>query len=275
MSYNEKHNEANGEQGRDGESHNRSYNLGVEGPTDDHEINTLRARQQRNFLATLILSQGVPMLVHGDELGRTQLGNNNGYAQDNELTWINWENADEPLIEFVRSVAALRAKHPTFRRRQFFNGKVAKRTEGAPLPDIVWLNTDGTHMNDEDWNTAFVKSMGMYLNGDAIVGRDRFGDPLNDDSFLCYFNASDTTVPVTLPGHELSFEGTVVIDTASAGASTRRVGSGQTLELGPRSMVVIREHSDVEQTDASAAASVAALEHSRSAPAPDSESRQN
>ena len=146
VSYNEKHNEANGEDNNDGESHNRSWNCGAEGPTDDPEVLSLRARQQRNFLATLLLSQGVPMISHGDELGRTQNGNNNGYAQDSELTWIDWENMDAPLMEFTAAVNKLRAEHPTFRRRRFFDGRPVERGEEDVLPDIVWLNDDGTPM---------------------------------------------------------------------------------------------------------------------------------
>ncbi|MER2137219.1 MAG: glycogen debranching protein GlgX, partial [Arthrobacter sp.] len=149
VSYNEKHNEANGEDNNDGESHNRSWNCGAEGPTDDPEVLSLRARQQRNFLATLLLSQGVPMIGHGDELGRTQNGNNNGYAQDSELTWINWDNMDAPLMEFTAAVNRLRAEHPTFRRRRFFDGRPVERGEEDVLPDIVWLNDDGTPMKPE------------------------------------------------------------------------------------------------------------------------------
>ena len=139
VSYNEKHNEANGEDNNDGESHNRSWNCGVEGPTDDPAIQTLRFRQQRNFLATLLLSQGVPMILHGDELGRTQEGNNNTYAQDSELSWVHWDRADTPLIEFTAAVARLRKQHPTFRRARFFDGRPVRQEEGEPLPDIVWL----------------------------------------------------------------------------------------------------------------------------------------
>ena len=146
VSYNEKHNEANSEDNRDGESHNRSWNCGAEGPTDDPEINALRARQQRNFLTTLLLSQGVPMISHGDELGRTQQGNNNVYCQDNELSWIDWANADTELIEFTRAVSALRAAHPVFRRRRFFSGKPVGRRGGDGLPDIAWFAPDGSEM---------------------------------------------------------------------------------------------------------------------------------
>ena len=160
VSYNEKHNEANGEDNSDGESHNRSWNCGVEGPTDDPEINALRARQQRNFLTTLLLSQGVPMIAHGDELGRTQQGNNNVYCQDNELSWIDWAQADTELIEFTRAVSALRAAHPVFRRRRFFSGRPVRQRGGDGLPDIAWFAPDGSEMTDEDWESGFAKSVG-------------------------------------------------------------------------------------------------------------------
>ncbi len=155
VSYNEKHNDANGEDGNDGESHNRSWNSGVEGPTDDNEIRALRARQQRNFLATLLLSQGVPMILHGDELGRTQDGNNNTYAQDSELSWVHWDRADQPLVEFVAAVVQLRRQHPSFRRARFFDGRPVRREEGAPLPDIEWYRPDGSTMEPEDWDAGF------------------------------------------------------------------------------------------------------------------------
>ena len=149
MSYNEKHNEANGEDNNDGESHNRSWNHGVEGPTDDPEIQSLRAREQRNLLATLLLSQGVPMLLHGDELGRTQHGNNNTYAQDSEIAWVHWDQADRPLLEFTAALMRLRRDHPTFRRKQFFTGTAVHT--GERLNDIVWLHPDGRPMEDGDW----------------------------------------------------------------------------------------------------------------------------
>ncbi|HEY9267596.1 MAG TPA: glycogen debranching protein GlgX, partial [Mycobacterium sp.] len=181
VSYNEKHNEENGEDNNDGESHNRSWNCGVEGPTDDAEISALRARQQRNFLATLLLSQGVPMIAHGDELGRTQDGNNNVYCQDNELSWIDWASADTELMEFARTVSELRTAHPVFRRRRFFSGEPLAE-DG--LPDIVWLNPDGTPMTGEDWGSGFAKSIAVFLNGDAIPYMDVRGQRVTDASFL-------------------------------------------------------------------------------------------
>ncbi|PPF85452.1 glycogen debranching enzyme GlgX [Pseudoclavibacter sp. RFBJ3] len=259
VSYNEKHNDANGENGNDGESHNRSYNLGVEGPTDDPEINAMRARQQRNIIATMLLSQGVPMLLHGDELGRTQNGNNNTYAQDSEISWVHWENADEPLVEFTRAVAQLRADHPTFRRRRFFNGRVEERAEGSALPDIVWLSTDGTQMASEDWNAEFVKSMGMFLNGNAIAGRDERGEEITDVSFMVYFNASETVVEATIPSVEITSHWDIVIDTSGMHTDLEAVEPGATIPLEPRSLVVLREAELNEKPDHSVAASVAAM----------------
>ena len=175
VSYNEKHNEANGEGNNDGESHNRSWNCGAEGDTEDDKVLTLRARQQRNFIATLLLSQGVPMLLHGDELGRTQQGNNNSYCQDSELSWIQWDSVDQPLIEFTAAVSLLRAKHPTFRRSRFFDGRPVRRGEDEPLPDIEWLDPDGNIMQPEDWDSGFGRSVGIFLNGDGIQGKDNRG----------------------------------------------------------------------------------------------------
>ena len=252
VSYNEKHNDANGEDGRDGESHNRSWNCGAEGPTDDAQINALRARQQRNFIATMMLSQGVPMLLHGDELGRTQQGNNNTYAQDSELSWIDWENADEHLLEFTRALASLRHEHPTFRRRHFFSGRIAKRGEGEGLPDVVWLSTDGSQMESEDWNEAFVRAMGYFLNGDAIPGRDQWGERITDKSFLIYFNASTNDVDVTLPSQEIHMTWDAVVNTAGM-AEQHQYGPGESFVMQPHSMIVLRE---AEQPDDDAEGSV-------------------
>src|SRR5690606_20123739 len=186
VSYNEKHNQANGEDGADGESHNRSDNLGVEGPTDDADVNRRRAVRQRNFLATLLLSQGVPMISHGDELGRTQGGNNNGYAQDNETTWIDWEAADLPLVEFTAALARLRSGHPTFRRSRFFDGRPARVEDGERVPDIEWLRPDGRTMQPEDWDSGFGLAIGMFLNGRGIREVDDRGQPVMDVNFLVY-----------------------------------------------------------------------------------------
>jgi isoamylase len=219
VSYNEKHNEANGEDNNDGESHNRSWNCGAEGPTDDSGIDALRARQQRNFITTLLLSQGVPMLCHGDELGRTQNGNNNGYCQDNELTWIDWASADDTLLEFTRAVSALRADHAVFRRRRFFSGKPVGRRGQGGLPDISWFTPEGTEMTDEDWGAGFAKSVAVFLNGDGIPDRDARGQRLVDDSFLLCFNAHYEPIEFTLPPKEFGANWRTVVHTETAEAA--------------------------------------------------------
>ena len=260
VSYNDKHNRANGEGNNDGESHNRSFNLGVEGPTDDSAVLTMRARQQRNFIATLMLSQGVPMLLHGDELGRTQLGNNNGYAQDNELTWVNWEVADHPLIEFTSALVRLRAEHPTFRRRRFFNGRPVRRAKGEALPDIVWLRPDGTEMQPEDWDSGFGRCIGVFLNGNGIRERDRRGEPIVDKHFVILFNAGEEHVQFCLPDVQASPNWAVIVDTAGDLADTRPVKPGEYVDLQARSLIVLREHTAGEaEVDHSVAASLAAL----------------
>ena len=238
VSYNEKHNEANGEDSQDGESHNRSWNGGAEGPTDDPRINSLRARQQRNFLATLLLSQGVPMIAHGDELGRTQQGNNNTYAQDSELSWVHWDDADAELIEFVATVARIRAEHPTFRRRRFFTGRPVTRGAGEPLPDLEWLRPDSTPMSDEDWDAPFVKSAGVFLNGQGIRGRDARGQRITDDNVLILFNAAENAVEFTLPGAEYGARWAVPVNTAAEPAATP-IPAGSEFTVGEHSLVLL------------------------------------
>ncbi len=252
VSYNEKHNEANGEDNNDGEGHNRSWNHGVEGPTDDEHVNALRSREQRNFITTLLLSQGVPMLLHGDELGRTQDGNNNGYAQDNELTWVHWDQADQGLIEFTAAVSRLRREHRTFRRRQFFTGQADENG----LDDIVWLHPDGRPMEEGDWDSG-QKSLGMYLNGDAINTRDSRGKPITDDHFLLFFNA-DGDREVTLPPAAYAEAWDVLIDTGGVADDRGTCPAGSTLPLGERSTLVLREHVETvtEETDKSVSASL-------------------
>ncbi|QIX28750.1 glycogen debranching protein GlgX [Nocardioides sp. JQ2195] len=257
VSYDEKHNEANGEDNNDGESHNRSWNHGVEGPTDDPEILEARAREQRNFIATLLLSQGVPMLLHGDELSRTQDGNNNTYAQDSEISWVHWDRADEPLIEFTAAVASLRAKHPTFRRKRFFTGNTVRTGDGERLNDIVWLGLDGEPMADDAWHDG-AKAIGMYLNGNGIAGKDARGGTITDDHFLLYFNA-DGPAQVTLPSDEYAAAWDVVIDTGSDVDTDSVLEAGATVELTSHSVVVLREHREAQPTpDHSVAASLAA-----------------
>ncbi|ROQ38355.1 glycogen operon protein [Frondihabitans sp. PhB188] len=240
VSYNEKRNDANGENGNDGESHNRSWNSGAEGPTKDKKVEQLRRQRVRNFLATLMLSQGVPMLVHGDELGRTQLGNNNTYAQDNELSWIDWENADDDLIAFTTKLVHLRRDHPTFRRQRYFDGRSVRRGEGDPLPDIVWLTPEGDAMQPEEWDSGFGRSIGMFLNGNGIHGRDSRGGRITDVNFLLYFNAHDDTVTFTVPTDEYADKWEVVIDTVLPKRPATPVKPGDSLPVAGRSMVVLR-----------------------------------
>ncbi|MEP7090148.1 MAG: alpha-amylase family glycosyl hydrolase, partial [Nocardioidaceae bacterium] len=245
VSFNEKHNEANGEGNNDGESHNRSWNCGAEGDTDDPAVLALRARQQRNFLVTLLLSQGVPMMLHGDELGRTQHGNNNVYCQDNELAWMSWdlEEWQTELLAFTRRVVALRNGHPVFRRRRFFAGEVT--LAGGDAADIVWFTPDGAHKSD--WGNADDKALMVFLNGEAIPEPGRRGEPVTDDSFLIAFNAGDQTIPFTIPS-DVYGEGWVVsLDTNddAAGSVTMFDAAvsllpGLEFEVTNRSVVVLR-----------------------------------
>ncbi|WP_431804572.1 glycogen debranching protein GlgX [Microbacterium sp. bgisy203] len=259
VSYNEKHNEANGEGNNDGESHNRSWNCGVEGPTDDPDVLRLRARQQRNFLATLMLSQGVPMIAHGDELGRTQGGNNNGYAQDNEVTWIDWEHADQPLIEFTGALTRLRREHPTFRRSRFFDGRPVAREEGAPIPDIAWLRPDGTEMQPGDWDSGFGRAIGVFLNGDGIRERDRRGADIHDRHFFVLYNAGDDVVSFTMPKAEYSPRWEIVVDTTGELTDSGLHDGGAVLDVAGKSVVVLRAfEEETVGTDHSVAASLAA-----------------
>ncbi|RFA22088.1 glycogen debranching protein GlgX [Subtercola boreus] len=260
VSYNEKHNDANGENGNDGESSNRSWNSGAEGPTEDTDIRSLRARQQRNFLATLLLSQGVPMLLHGDELGRTQNGNNNTYAQDNEISWVHWKRADEPLTEFTAAVMRLRKEHPTFRRSRFFDGRPVRRGRGEPLPDIVWLNPDALEMEPEEWDAALSRSLGVFLNGQGIRGRDYRGERVTDVNFLVYFNADDVNVAFTLPSAEYGAAWDVVIDTAGQATDQDPSKPGAILTVWPKSMMVLRAHRrETADPDHSVAASLSSM----------------
>ncbi|MGK2875644.1 MAG: glycogen debranching protein GlgX [Nocardioides sp.] len=266
VSYNEKHNEANGEDNNDGESHNRSNNHGVEGPTDDPEVLAARAKAQRNMLATLLLSQGTPMLLHGDELGRTQQGNNNVYAQDNELSWVDWSAIDGPLFEFTASLIRLRRAHPTFRRRRFFTGTTVRTTaaggEGERLNDIVWLGLDGEPIQDAAWDDGS-QALGMYLNGQGIAGTDARGGRITDDHFLLYFNAGGEA-EVTVPGEEYASLWDIVLDTGSSADEHEPLKAGATFTLADCSVVLLREYTEAEPVpDRSVAASVAALTTTR------------
>ncbi|WP_285550114.1 glycogen debranching protein GlgX [Actinoplanes regularis] len=241
VSYNEKRNEANGEHNRDGESHNRSWNCGVEGPTEDAEIIVLRERQKRNFLATLLLSQGVPMILHGDELGRTQSGNNNVYCQDNELSWVDWHNAREEdvLTHFVRMLTKLRADHPIFRRRRFFTGAYSDENK---LPDIAWLRRDGAVMTEADWNTRLGMTMTVFLNGHGIPERDTLGEEIVDDSFLLLFNPLDEDVTFTLPAREYGRTWEIVAHTADPLLARRRktARASSRVDVVRHALVVLR-----------------------------------
>jgi glycogen operon protein len=238
VSYNEKHNEGNHDDNNDGESHNRSWNCGVEGETDDPDIIELRAKQQRNFIATLFLSQGVPMLCHGDELGRTQQGNNNGYCQDNELTWIDWSHVESDLVAFTRRVSELRRDHPVFRRRRFFDGRPTRR--GDKLPDISWFTPDGKEMNEEDWDAGFGRSIGVYLNGEGIPDRDARGQRVTDDSFMLCFSAHDEAIDFTVPSEDYGSAWEIVIDTVAPDADGKVIEAGGTVQVGPRAIVVLQ-----------------------------------
>jgi isoamylase len=247
VSYDEKHNEANGEDNRDGENHNRSWNCGVEGPTDDPEVRALRARQRRNFLTTLLLSQGVPMLAHGDEIGRTQGGNNNGYCQDNEITWMDWgdgEGLDDEraaLLDFARRVVWLRRDHPVLHRRRFFAGRGEddRTTDPARLPDIEWLDITGSRMDQQDWDHSYARSVMVFLNGDAIPEGDRRGEPIVDDSFLLLLNAHHDVLDFTVPAAEYGESWDVVLDTDGTVDVGDALTPGDTIPVTGRSVIVL------------------------------------
>ncbi len=229
VSYERKHNEANGLENRDGSDDNRSWNCGVEGPTDNPEINRLRDRQKRNFLTTLFLSQGVPMLLGGDELGRTQKGNNNAFCQDNELSWLDWAGADRTLLDFTRSLIAFRRAHPVFHRRRFFQGRAIH--DGDEVADIGWFKFDGSMMSDADWNVGFAKTIGIFLNGQGILYPDMNGNRVVDDSFYVLFNAHYDALDFTLPVREWGRRWRKVLDTASASITPE---GGEIYEAGAR-----------------------------------------
>jgi glycogen operon protein len=196
VSYNEKHNEANGENNQDGADDNRSWNCGAEGPSDDPSVQALRARQQRNFMTTLLLSQGVPMIVGGDEFGRTQGGNNNAYCQDNEISWFEWQKMDDGLRAFVARVIQFRKQHAVFQRRRWFHGR---HVRGTGVSDIGWFKADGEQMSDDDWQAGFARTVGVFLNGKGIPTPDDRGEPITDDSFYLLFNAHHEPMEFTLP----------------------------------------------------------------------------
>ena len=233
VSYNQKHNDDNGEGNGDGEGHNRSWNCGAEGPTSDEEILALRARQQRNFVVTLLLSQGVPMIAHGDELGRTQLGNNNVYCQDNELAWINWKLEPDQfdLLAFTQRVVSLRRDHPVFRRRRFFKGEASQGGQ-SEIGDIAWFTPSGSKMTQEDWTNGYARALATFLNGERLLDPDKRGQRVLDDSFLIMFNADGNDLEFTVPPEDYGTWWSVLLDTADddggtiEGADTFAPGDG-------------------------------------------------
>jgi isoamylase len=235
VSYNAKHNEANGEDNHDGSDDNRSWNCGVEGEADDADVLALRARQQRNFLSTLLLSQGVPMLLGGDELGRTQRGNNNAWCQDNELSWYDWAAADEELLEFTRRLIRLRQEHPVFRRPSFLTGM---STEGSGLPDVWWFRPDGRRMTMKDWQKPETRTLGVFLNGEEIRTRSERGLPVVDDSFLLLFNADSEDVVFTLPTRRFGLHWAVELATGEAPQG--RLGARALVAVDALSLLLLR-----------------------------------
>jgi glycogen operon protein len=246
VSYNNKHNLANGEDNRDGDNHNQSYNYGVEGPTDDPAINAIRARQQRNFLATLFLSQGVPMLLGGDERGRTQNGNNNAYCQDNEISWLDWSLNDEQraLLAFTRKLTQLRKQHPVFHRRKFFQGR---SIHGSTIRDIEWFDPDGREFSNDEWETGQTQCMGMLIDGQRLDERDERGQQISDDVLLLLLNAGEQTVSFRLPG-AATWE--VVLDTAQPDAQAQALRqSGVVYPLLDRSLVLLQHRATAETAE--------------------------
>ncbi len=267
VSYSDKHNEANGEENRDGENHNRSWNMGAEGPTNDPAIARARDKQVRNFLATLFLSQGVPMLVAGDEMGRTQGGNNNAYCQDNEISWVDWEHGPgdllathglpdaaagtgapnaasdpgESLLEFTRTLSAFRHAHPVFRRRRWFQGRSLR---GTDVVDIGWFTPSGEPMSEEDWRVGFAKSLAVFLNGQAIPTPDSRGERVVDDTFFVLLNAHHEPMPFTIPPGAYGQSWRVILDTDTLEPVNEQRGdvfpSAASLTVAERSLVVLK-----------------------------------
>jgi glycogen operon protein len=236
VSYNDKHNEANGEDNKDGTTDNRSWNHGAEGETDDPAIGALRSRQQRNFLVTLFLSQGVPMLLGGDEFGRTQAGNNNAWCQDNELSWFRWDEADHELIEFTRRVITLRKEHPVFRRQQFLAGAEVR---DSGLPDAWWFRPDGRRMTQKDWQNVNARTFGVFLNGREIPSRTPDGHEIVDDSFLLLFNAYGEPITFTLPTRRFGTRWLVELATG-ANAPRDALAARAEITVDGRSVTLLR-----------------------------------
>jgi isoamylase len=250
VSYNEKHNEANGEDNRDGESHNRSWNCGVEGDTEDPQVLRLRRKQLRNFLATLMLSQGVPMLVMGDEMGRSQRGNNNPYCQDNEISWLNWDlqEENEALLDFTRQLIDFRRKHPVFRRRKWFQGRAI---HGSGVNDIAWFNPDGGEMTEEQWNIGYIKAIGIFLNGEEIASPGPRGERIIDESFLLFFNGHYEMLEFYIPKNLQDWEWLTIIDTTKPRFVQRgkRYASNKPVQVDGRSLVVVQRMGRISRED--------------------------
>ncbi|AKH37167.1 MULTISPECIES: glycogen debranching protein GlgX [Nitrosomonas] len=241
VSYNEKHNEANGEKNNDGENHNRSWNCGVEGKTDDPNVLQLRKRQQRNFLVTLFLSQGVPMLLGGDEISRTQQGNNNAYCQDNEISWYDWENADKDLLVFCQKLIEYRKNHPVFHRRHWFQGQPI---HGSEVKDIAWFTLEGAQMSENDWGLGYAKSLGIFLNGITIPNPYPRGEPVKDDNFYVIFNAHHEALTFTLPGMEWGALWIKELDTSIGWPENQESFKAESqINVEARSVVVLRHSS--------------------------------
>jgi isoamylase len=241
VAYNTKHNEANGDDNRDGSDDNRSWNCGVEGPTDDPEVVSLRRRQQRNFLSTLLLSQGVPMILGGDELGRTQQGNNNAYCQDSPLSWFDWSDAaiDTDLLDFTRHLTAVRRAHPAFRRPKFFQGRPLY---GSEVKDIGWFTSDGVEMSHESWDSGTAKSIAVYLNGESLDMVDSRGESVSDDTFLVLINGSDALIRFELPADDWAQEWTFMVDTATGRCEEHGtlVAAKALISVPGRSLILLR-----------------------------------
>ncbi|MBS0201553.1 MAG: glycogen debranching protein GlgX [Planctomycetes bacterium] len=247
-SYNDRHNEANGEGNRDGNADNQSWNCGAEGPTDDPEILRLRQRQVRNFLTTLFVSQGVPMLLAGDELGHSQRGNNNAYCQDNETTWLNWELSDEQreLLEFTRTLIRLQREQPVLCRRTFFQGRSLR---GLEVKEITWFEPSGEEMTDDRWNCGYLRALGVRLAGDAISEVDRRGQPIVGDTLTLFFNAHHEPITFTIPALPNHFPWQLIVNTALSAAPVTEHPSGSTLVVQARSMVILRHPTEPHHDD--------------------------
>ncbi|NBC83742.1 MAG: glycogen debranching protein GlgX [Bacteroidetes bacterium] len=239
VSYNEKHNIDNGEDNNDGESHNNSWNSGVEGPTDDKDIIDLREQRKRNFLASLMFSQGVPMISHGDEYGRTQMGNNNAYCQDNEIAWMNWDwnQREKNLFDFTSKVIDIRKNQPAMHKRRYFKGR---KIHGKEIRDIRWLNTDGTDMTEQEWNSSFIRCMGMLLNGKLITEVNEWGEPIQDDILLLLVNSYWEPLHFTLPHEEVELDWEVLIDTCNNRVNKEIPNVRYVYEMSGRSLVLLR-----------------------------------